>query len=67
MPSKEVPSNNFRTWNDVTVQLARHLPPRVIQVVSALIATQMASRGVYRMTSIHAEDSAVVNNVVEVV
>ena len=63
--SKEVKCNNFRTWNDVQVQLA-HPPPRVIQVVSAPIATQMASRRVYPMTGIDVEDNAVVNNVVEV-
>ena len=28
--SKEVKSNNFRTWSDVPVQLARNPPPRVI-------------------------------------
>ena len=64
--SKEVKSNNFTTWNDVPVQLARNPPPRVIQVVSAPIATQMASRRVYPMTGIDVEDNAVVNNVVEV-
>ena len=64
--SKEVKSNNFRTWNDVPVQLARNPPPRVIQVVSAPIATQMASRRVYPMTGIDVEDNAVVNNVVAV-
>ena len=63
--SKEVKSNNFRTWNDVPVQLARNPPPRVIQVVSAPIATQMASRRVYPMTGKDVEDNAVVNNVVE--
>ena len=63
--SNEVKCNNFRTWNDVQVQLA-HPPPRVIQVVSAPIATQMASRRVYPMTGIDVEDNAVVNNVVEV-
>ena len=64
--SKEVKSNNFRTWNDVPVQLARNPPPRVIQAVSAPIATRMASRRVYPMTGIDVEDNAVVNNVVEV-
>ena len=64
--SKQVKSNNFRTWTDVPVQLARNPPPRVIQVVSAPIATQMASRRVYPMTGIDVEDNAVVNNVVAV-
>ena len=63
--SKEVKGNNF-TWNDAPVQLARNPPPRVIQVVSAPIATQMGSRSVYPMTGIDVEDNAVVNNVVEV-
>ena len=63
--SKEMKWNKFRTWNDVQVQLA-HLPPRVIQIVSAPMATQMASRTVYPMTGIDVEDNAVVNNVVEV-
>ena len=66
MSSKEVKSNNFGTWNDVPVQLARNPPPRVIQVVSAPKATQMASRRVYPMTGIDVEDNAAVNNVVEV-
>ena len=66
MSSKEVKCNNFRTWNDVQVQLARNPPPHVIQVVSAPIATQMASRRVYPRTGIDVEDNAVVNNVVEV-
>ena len=35
MSSKEVKSNNLRTWNDVPVQLARNPPPCVIQVVSS--------------------------------
>ena len=64
--SKEVKSNNFRTRNDVLVQLARNPPPRVIQVVSAPIATQMASRRVCPMTGINVEDNVVVNNVIEV-
>ena len=63
--SKEVKYNNFRTWNGVQVQLA-HPPPRVIQVVSAPIATQMASRRVYPMTGTDVEDNGVVHNVVEV-
>ena len=46
MSSKEVKSNNFSTWNDVPPQLARNPPHRVTQVVSAPIATQMASRTV---------------------
>ena len=46
MSSKHVKSNNLRTWNDVLVQVAHNLPPRVIQVVSAPMATQMASRRV---------------------
>ena len=62
--SKEVTSNNFRTWSDVLVQLARNPSPRVIQKVSAPIATQMASRRVYPMTGMDVEDKAVVNNVV---
>ena len=66
MSSKEVKSNNVRTWNDVPVQLAHNPQARVIQVVSAPIATQMASRRVYPMTGIGVEDNAVVNNVVEV-
>ena len=65
MSSKEVKSNKFRTWNEVPLQLARNPPPRVIQVVSAPIATQMASRRVYPMTGIDVEDNAVVNSVVE--
>ena len=64
--SKEVKSNNLRTWNDVPVQLARNPLPRVIQLVSAPMATQMASRRVYPMTGIDVEDNVVVNNVVEV-
>ena len=64
--SKKVKSNNFKTWNDVPVQLARNPPPHVIQVVFAPIATQMASRRVYPMTGIDVEDNAVVNNVVEI-
>ena len=64
--SKEVKSSNFRFWNDVPVQLARNPPPCVIHVVSAPIATQMASRTVYPMTGIDVEDNAVVNNVVDV-
>ena len=64
LSSNEVKSNNFRTWNDVPVQLA-HNPPLVIQVVSAPIATQMASRRVYPMIGIDVEDNAVVNNVVK--
>ena len=64
--SKEVKSNNFRTGNDVPVQLARNPPPRMIQLVSAPIATQMASRRVHPMTGIDVEDYVVVNNVVEV-
>ena len=49
MSSKEMKSNNFRIWNDIIVQLAHNLPPRVIEVVSAPIATHMASRRVYPM------------------
>ena len=63
--SKGLKSNNLRTWNDAPVQLARNPPPRVIQVVSAPIATQMASRRAYPMTDIQVDDNAVVNNVVE--
>ena len=63
--SKEVKSNNLRTWNDVLVQLARNPPPRAIPLVSAPMATQMASRRVYPMTGIDVEDNAVANNVVE--
>ena len=62
--SKEVKYNSFRNWNDVPVPLARNTSPRAIQVVSAPIATQMASTMVY--PSIDVEDNAVVNNVVEV-
>ena len=62
--SKEAKCNNFRTWNGVQVQLARNPPPRVIQAVSAPIATQMASRRVCPMTGIDVEDNAVVNNIV---
>ena len=66
MSSKELKSNNLRTWNETPVQLARNPPPHVIQVVTAPIATQMASRRVYPMTGIHVDDNAVINKVVEV-
>ena len=65
--SREVKSNNFTTWNDVSVQLACNLPPRVMQVVSASISTQMAYRRVCPIIGIDVEHNAVVNNVVEVV
>ena len=64
--SKEVKSNNLRTSNDVLVQLACNPQPRVIQVVSAPKATQMALRRVHPMTGMDVEDNAAVNNVVEV-
>ena len=65
MSSKKLKYNNLRTKNNAPLQLARNAPPRVIQVVSAPIATQMASRRVYPMTDIPVDDNAVVNNVVE--
>ena len=66
LSSKEVKSSNLRTWNAVPVQLARNLPPHVIQALFAPIATQMASMSVYSTTGIDVEDNVVVNSVVEV-
>ena len=66
MSAKEVKSNNLKTWKVIPMQLAHNPPTRVIQVVSAPIATQMASRSVHSMTGIDVEDNAVVKSVVEV-
>ena len=73
--ARELIGNQFRVFKGgeiqqlqdlerCTAQLARNPPPRVIQVVSAPIATEMASTRVYPMTVIDVED--IVNNVVQV-